>query len=57
MYDNESISEDEVEHILFERGIIGNLPNLGSYTDANDDFEPVEVKGKPLSETIIKDRI
>lgn len=57
MYDDKPISEDEVERILFERRIIGNLPNCGSYTDADDDFEPIEVKGKPLSETIVEDRI
>jgi hypothetical protein len=51
-----TISEDEVERILFERGIIGNLTNADAYTDEDDDFEPVKIKGKPLSETVIEDR-
>lgn len=50
------IGEDEVERILFERGVIGNLTNADAYTDEDDDFEPVKIKGKPLSETIIEDR-
>jgi len=50
------ISEEEVQRILFERGIIGNIPNASDYTDADDDFEPIEIKGKPLSETVIEER-
>lgn len=50
------ISEEEVQRILFERGVIGNIPNAADYTDADDDFEPVEIKGKPLSETVIEER-
>lgn len=48
--------EQEVQRILFERGIIGNIPSTDDYTDADDDFEPIEIKGKPLSETVIEDR-
>lgn len=48
------ISEDEVERLLYERGIIGKPSNLDEYDD--DDFEPVEIKGEPLSETIIRER-
>ena len=51
-----TISEDEVERILFERGIIGNIPNRADYTDEDDDFEPIEVSGKPVSETIVEER-
>lgn len=50
------ISEDEVQRILFEKGIIGNIPDPTQYTDEDDDFEPIEIKGKPLSETIIEER-
>jgi hypothetical protein len=50
------ISEEEVQRILFERGVIGNIPNAADYTDADDDFEPIEIKGKPLSETVIEER-
>ena len=52
----EPISEDEVQRILFEKGIIGNIPDPTAYTDEDDDFEPIEIKGKPLSETIIEER-
>ena len=48
------ISEEEVPRILFERGVIGNLPSDLDYTDKDDDFEPIEIKGKPLSETVIE---
>jgi len=52
----QTISEDEVNRILFERGVIGNIPNAADYTDEDDDFELIEIKGKPLSETIIEER-
>lgn len=50
------ISEEEVQRILFERGVISTVPRLCDYTDADDDFEPIEIKGKPLSETVIEER-
>ena len=49
-------SEEEVQRILFERGVIGNIPNIFDYTDADDDFEPIEINGQPLSETVIEER-
>lgn len=52
----ESISEDEVQRVLFEQGIIGNIPDPADYTDEDDDFEPIEVEGQPLSEMIIEER-
>ncbi len=50
------ISEEEVQRILFERGVNGNIPSHVDYTDEDDDFEPIEIKGKPLSETVIEER-
>lgn len=50
------ISEDEIQRILFERGVISTIPRLCDYEDADDDFEPVEISGKPLSETVIEER-
>lgn len=50
------ISEDEVERILLAKGIISSIPNPADYTDEDDDFEPIEIEGKPLSETIIEER-
>ena len=51
-----AISEDEVERILLERGVIGSVTDFAAYTDADDDFELITIKGRPLSETVIEDR-
>ncbi len=50
------ITEDEVEQILLAKGIISEIPPLADYTDDDEGFEPIEVPGKPLSETIIEER-
>lgn len=50
----QEISEDEVERILLARGIISEIPE--NWKDEDEDFEPIEIKGKPLSETIIEER-
>ena len=50
------ITEDEVEQILLAKGIISEIPPLADYTDEDENFEPIEVPGKPLSETIIEER-
>ena len=51
---SEPITEDEIELILQAKGII-TLPT-GEYTDEDEDFEPIEVEGEPLSEQIIRER-
>lgn len=51
-----NLSEEEIQKVLYSQGVIGNLPNLDSYTDEDDDFEPIEFEGKPISETIIEER-
>jgi hypothetical protein len=50
------LSEDEVEQILFDKGIIARPPDLSMYTDTDEDFDPIEVAGEPLSQTILEDR-
>jgi hypothetical protein len=40
--------------VLLERGILKEIP-VGA-SDEEDDFEPIEIKGEPLSETIIRER-
>lgn len=50
------LEEEEVQKILYSEGVIGNLPDFSNYTDADDDFEPVEIEGEPISETIIRER-
>lgn len=42
--------------MLHAKGIIGNVPEPDAYTDEDDDFEPIEVAGEPLSEMIIRER-
>jgi hypothetical protein len=49
------ITEDEVEQILLAKGIIGEIPPRVQ-DDEEESFEPIEVPGKPLSETIIEER-
>jgi hypothetical protein len=44
----------EFDRMLFEDGFLVNLP-VDSVED-DDDFEPVEIKGEPLSQTIINER-
>ncbi|MDQ3756010.1 MAG: hypothetical protein M3371_14920 [Acidobacteriota bacterium] len=46
--------EAEVDRALLARGIIKEIP-VG-LTDEEDDFEPIEIEGEPLSETIIRER-
>jgi len=50
------VSEDEIERILLAKGIISEIPPLSEYSEEDEDFEPIEVPGKPLSETIIEER-
>ena len=49
------ISEEEAEMLLYKRGIIGKPSDLDEYDD-DEDFEPIEIQGEPLSETIIRER-
>lgn len=48
-------TEDQCEQMLKARGVISEIPERAF--DAEEDFyEPVEIAGKPLSETIIEER-
>ena len=52
------MTEDEFAHYLAAKGSI-SLPEASSREKAEDefdDYEPVTVEGKPLSEMIIEDR-
>ena len=51
---SEAEIESEVDRTLLARGIIKEIP-VG-LTDEEDDFEPIEIEGEPLSETIIRER-
>lgn len=48
--------EDLLEQRLLERGIISQIPKRLPDPEKYRDFKPVEVKGKPVSETIIEER-
>ena len=48
------MTEAEFEQRLLTKGIINEIP-LG-LNEEDDDFEPVEVSGEPVSETIIRER-
>ncbi len=47
--------EDEFERYLAAKGII-TLPEPSPEDDADDNWEPVTVTGKPISEMIIEER-
>ena len=48
------ISEEELEKHLFAKGIIGNIPESTMWD--YETWEPVEIQGEPLSETVIRER-
>ena len=52
---SQPISEDEVEQILLAEGIISGIPPRLPDED-EESYDPIEVPGKPLSETIIEER-
>ena len=47
--------EDEFERYLLAKGIISDIPTRNE-TDEDDEFEPIEFEGEPLSEMIIRER-
>ena len=47
--------EDEFARQLLAEGFISHIP-LRDETDEDDDFEPIEFEGEPLSEQIIRER-
>ena len=51
--ENLRVSDELLREMLAE-GLISHIPER--ITDEEDDFEPVEIKGKPLSETVLEDR-
>jgi len=49
-------TEGEFHQMLLHKGIISNIPNPADDADEDDEFEPVDVQGRPLSETVIEER-
>jgi hypothetical protein len=48
--------EDEFERYLLAKGLISQIPTHDEKDEEFDAFEPIEVNGEPLSETIIRER-
>ena len=48
--------EDLLEQRLLEAGIISEIPARVTDPAHHRDFKPIEVRGKPVSETIIEER-
>ncbi|HLG16062.1 MAG TPA: hypothetical protein VJH03_16385 [Blastocatellia bacterium] len=48
-------SEEEVDRILLAEGTISKIP-ARLPDDEEETYEPIDVPGKPLSETIIEER-
>lgn len=50
----DEVSKQELWQKLFEEGLITHIPS--GISDEEDDFEPIEIEGEPISETIIRER-
>jgi len=48
--------EDEFERYLIAKGVISHIPARDETDDEFVRFEPIEVVGEPLSETIMRER-
>jgi hypothetical protein len=48
--------EDKFERYLLAKGVISHIPTRDETDNEFDTFEPIEVEGEPLSETIIRER-
>ena len=50
-----SLTEDEWQQQLLQSGLLTSIPARPA-AGARRDFQPVEIEGEPLSETIIRER-
>jgi hypothetical protein len=48
--------EDEFERQLLAKGVITQIPTRDETDEEFDKFDPIEVVGEPISETIIRER-
>jgi Arc/MetJ-type ribon-helix-helix transcriptional regulator len=49
------LTRAELDQYMLERGLLSQIPDTDADFDDPDD-EPIEIKGEPLSETIIRER-
>ena len=54
--DETEAREDEFERQLLAKGVIIQIPTRDETDEEFDKFDPIEVAGEPLSETIIRER-
>ena len=50
------MTEEEFEQEMLREGILDYIPPVDMDVKSFEEWEPVEVKGKPVSETIIEER-
>ncbi len=50
------MTEEEFAQYLYEKGVIGKPPPPITDFSRYENYEPVKVEGKPVSETIIEER-
>jgi hypothetical protein len=48
--------EEELEHKLFEAGLLSEIKPSTVDVESYRRYQPIEVKGKPVSETLIEER-
>ena len=48
-------SEDEIEQMLLAKGLISQIPTRTDDPE-EETYEPIKIKGNPLSETILEER-
>ena len=53
---NMDVCEDEFESYLLAKGLVSHIATQDETGDEFDAFDPIVVKGEPLSETIIRER-
>ncbi|MBM3235510.1 DUF2281 domain-containing protein [Candidatus Poribacteria bacterium] len=52
----EPTKEQRFLSLLIEQGLIDEIPSEAEESENDEDFEPILIQGKPLSETIIENR-
>lgn len=52
----EPAKEQRFFSLLIEQGLIDEIPSEEEESEDDEDFEPILIQGKPLSETIIENR-